>query len=102
MNTNKETHKVIKLDKDDYEILKSVLKKYPHKFYAYGSRVKGKARRYSDLDIYCRDKMDNEDIFNLQEDLEDSDIAIKVDVLDPSMCSEEFRKLIMQDLVEIK
>ena len=46
--------------------------------------------------------MDNEDIFNLQEDLEDSDIAIKVDVLDPSMCSDEFRKLIMQDLVEIK
>ena len=91
----------IELDKEDYKILKEVLSKYPYRFYAYGSRVKGKARKYSDLDIYCKEEMEGEDMFNLKWDLEDSDIAIKVDVLDPSVCSEEFRELIKEDLVEI-
>jgi hypothetical protein len=35
-------------------------------------------------------------------DLEDSDITIKVDVLDVDSCSSEFREIIEQDLVEIR
>ncbi|MBY0580689.1 MAG: nucleotidyltransferase domain-containing protein [Rickettsiales bacterium] len=102
MDTNKAIHKAIEIDTEDYKILKNVLEKYPYKFYAYGSRVKGKARRYSDLDIYSMEKMEGNDLINLKWDLEDSDITIKVDVIDPSRCSEEFKELIKEDLVEIK
>ena len=102
MNSNIKGEKGIDLDQEDYEILMRVLKKYPYKFYAYGSRVKGKARKYSDLDIYCNEKMEDVDMMNLKWDLEESDITIKVDALDPSVCSEEFRELIKEDLVEIK
>ncbi len=102
INTNRKVQKVIDLDQEDYEILIRVLRKYPYKFYAYGSRVKGKARKYSDLDIYCKERMEDEDMMNLKWDLEESDITIKVDVLDPGVCSEEFRELIKEDLVEIK
>ena len=101
-NNDKKINKLIELNKEDYKILMRVLKKYPYKFYAYGSRVKGKARKYSDLDIYCNEKMEDVDMMNLKWDLEESDITIKVDVLDPSVCSEEFRELIKEDLVEIK
>ncbi|WP_323733446.1 nucleotidyltransferase family protein [Candidatus Bandiella euplotis] len=102
MNSSREAQKEIELGQEDYEILMRVLKKYPYKFYAYGSRVKGKARKYSDLDIYCKERMEDEDMMNLKWDLEESDITIKVDVLHPSICSEEFRELIKEDLVEIK
>ena len=46
--------------------------------------------------------MEDEDMMNLKWDLEESDITIKVDVLDSGVCSEEFRELIKEDLVEIK
>jgi predicted nucleotidyltransferase len=101
MSLSKSENKGIEIDAEDYEILKSVLKKYPYKFYAYGSRVKCKARRYSDLDIYCEDKMGDEDMMNLKWDLEESDMTIKVDVIDASICSKEFVKMIKEDLVEI-
>lgn len=92
----------IKIDKEDFKILKQVLKKHPYKFYVYGSRVQGKSKIHSDIDLYCKDKMKEEDMMNLKWDLEESDISIKVDIIDAHSCSEEFRKLIKQDLVEIK
>ena len=95
-------NKLIELGVEDYNILKEVLERYPYKFYAYGSRVKGESKRYSDLDIFCKEKMKENDLINLKWDLEDSDITIKVDVIDPGRCSEEFRELIKEDLVEIK
>ena len=96
------TFKKIQIDKSDFTILKEVLLKYPYKFYAYGSRVSGNAKRYSDLDIYCKETMKEMDLIELKMDLEDSDITIKVDVLDVDSCSSEFREIIEQDLVEIR
>ena len=92
----------IQIEDSDFKILKGVLKKYPYKFYAYGSRVKGKARKYSDLDIYCKEKMKEMDLIELKMELEDSNITIKVDVLDVDSCTSEFREIIEKELVEIK
>jgi len=91
----------IELDADDYKILMSILSKYSYKFYAYGSRVKDHSRRYSDLDIFCKTKMDSRDMFNLKSDLEDSNITIKVDILDVASCSKKFQETIAEDLVLI-
>ena len=59
-------------------------------------------RKYSDLDIYCKEKMKRMDLIELKMELEDSNIIIKVDVLDIDSCSSEFREIIEQDLVEIR
>lgn len=96
------TFKKIQIEDSDFIILKEILLKYPYKFYAYGSRVNGNSKRYSDLDIYCKEKMKEMDLIKLKMDLEDSNITIKVDVLDVDSCTSEFRKLIIKDLVEIK
>ena len=42
---------MIQIETQDYQILQKILSKYPYKFYAYGSRVKGTARKFSDLDL---------------------------------------------------
>ena len=42
---------MLQIEKRHFEILQSILNKYPYYFYAYGSRVKGTARKFSDLDI---------------------------------------------------
>jgi predicted nucleotidyltransferase len=89
------------LTESDYEILIGILKNYPYRFYIYGSRVVGRARRYSDIDIYSSDKMKKGDLCNLSFDLEESDLTIKADVNDASSCSGEFKERIKNDLLEI-
>lgn len=94
-------NKIINIEKSDHELLKNILKKYKYKFYAYGSRVKNNSRRYSDLDLFCKKKISNVDMIDLIADLEESDITIKIDVVDIDSCSQKFYNLIIQDLVEI-
>ncbi|CAG8852651.1 40015_t:CDS:1, partial [Gigaspora margarita] len=45
-----------------HEILKKILSKYPYQFYAYGSRVKGTARKFSDLDLCYQEQIPTRDI----------------------------------------
>jgi len=95
-------NKSIQIEESDYKILMDILKRYPYKFYIYGSRAKGNARRYSDIDIFCKEKMKEGDLTNLEMDLDESDLTIKIDVLDADHCSLEFREAIKKDLIEIK
>jgi predicted nucleotidyltransferase len=92
-----------KIDLSDWDrkILYGILSKYPCTFYAYGSRVKGCARKYSDLDLCYFDKISSDDLMEIKWALEDSDITIKVSVVPVSQFSESFFKSIKEDLVEI-
>ena len=47
--------KKLEIDESDYQILTQILSKYPYHLHAYGSRVKGTARKYSDLDLCYRE-----------------------------------------------
>ena len=42
---------MLQLEVRHQQIVEEILNKYPYSFYAYGSRVKGKAEKYSDLDL---------------------------------------------------
>ncbi len=91
------------LEEIDFILLKSILQRYPCTFYAYGSRVKGNYRKFSDLDICVMEVIDDEELEHLRQDLEESDLPIKVDVkrwlID---MNEDFRNLIKQDLTRIE
>lgn len=91
----------IDLSEWDRAILVSILKKYPYKFYAYGSRVKGYARQYSDLDLCYFDNISSEELMHIKWALEDSNLTIKVSVVPVSEFSESFFKSIEDDFVEI-
>ncbi|MCC8377731.1 MAG: nucleotidyltransferase domain-containing protein [Rickettsia endosymbiont of Graphium doson] len=91
---------MVQIKKQDLLILRSILKKYPYKFYAYGSRVKGKAKKFSDLDLWIMDNINYEVLFEIKEALDESDMSIHIDIKRWNIdMNEDFRSLIKNDLV---
>lgn len=64
---------------------------------AFGSRVGGTPKAYSDLDLALVGpaKLDTVVMESLREAFEESDIPFRVDILDWHAISEEFRKVIL-------
>ena len=91
----------VDISKDDQKILMRVLKEFPYAFYAYGSRVKGYARRFSDLDICYYDKIPGDILTDIKAKLEDSDIEIKVDIVAIKDLKKNFFNIIEKDLVRV-
>lgn len=74
------------------------------KVYVFGSRVKGKCKQYSDLDLALKNdinKIDDRIISNLKYAFEESLIPIKVDILDFNNITDTFKNFIEKDLVEL-
>ena len=72
--------------------------------WAFGSRAKYVAKPYSDLDLalITRQPMTLEQLANISEAFENSDLPIRVDVVDWAATSEAFRKIIAQDRVLVQ
>lgn len=64
---------------------------------AFGSRVTGKARRFSDLDlsIHALEPLDWRTLARLREAFEASDLDICVDVVDWAQASDSFRQAVL-------
>jgi len=93
---------MLQIEARHLEIINSILSKYPYTFYAYGSRVKGKAKKYSDLDLCYREEIPWNVLSHIQEDLEESNLPFKVDLVFWELMGSEFQELIKDDLVPIK
>ncbi len=65
---------------------------------AFGSRYKWTAKDYSDLDLVVvgNKKLDKKIIYDLQESFSESELPIRVDVLDWHAISDEFKQIINQ------
>ncbi len=80
----------------------SILRHYPaYRYYAYGSRAKGAAARFSDLDICVKGGMMLGEKVHLLEAFENSNLPYKVDVTLWEDCDDVFKNLIESDLVPI-
>jgi uncharacterized protein len=66
---------------------------------AFGSRVNGKSKAYSDLDLAVAGsgKLRDDVLRRLKEAFEESDLPFRVDVLDWHLTSPEFQKVIERD-----
>ncbi len=71
--------------------------------FAFGSRVSGRAKRFSDLDLMINapGALPWRTLSDLRESFEASDLPITVDVVDWHTCSEPFRRLVGAQLVRI-
>jgi predicted nucleotidyltransferase len=71
---------------------------------AFGSRVKGTARRYSDLDlaVIAATPLPLSVRGALQEDFSESDLPFRVDVLDWATTNQAFRRIIEKDSVIVQ
>ncbi len=90
----------------DLNVVCGILKIYASDYavWAFGSRVKGKAKKYSDLDlaIMTQQSLSFSKMAILKEAFDESDLPIRVDVVDWAETSETFRKIIEQDKVVIQ
>lgn len=89
-----------------WDIVQRILRKHVprHEVWAFGSRVKGKAKPYSDLDlaIITDEPLPLKSYANLTEDLSESDLPWKVDVVDWATTGESFRGIIERDRVVVQ
>ncbi len=93
---------MIHMEERHWKIVQDILKKYPYTFYAYGSRVKGNPKRFSDLDLCFMDYIPGNIQGYIDEDFEESDLPFKVDVIDWNLMSPEFQNLIKKDLLLVQ
>lgn len=73
-----------------------------YKLYLFGSRAKGRARKYSDIDL----AVDSTELTDkIKSDLEiyfeDSTIPYEIDIVDLNKINEKFKNIISDDLTEI-
>jgi len=71
--------------------------------YVFGSRAKGTARKVSDLDlaIDAHRKLTLSEEIALKEAFDESDLPMKVDIVDLHSVSESFKEMIRPDLVPL-
>ena len=72
--------------------------------WAFGSRARGHAKPYSDLDlaVITATPLSLAQLVNLTHAFESSDMTIRVDVVDWSSISEAFRRIVSSDKVVIQ
>ena len=69
------------MSNQDKKILTQILSKYPYRFYAYGSRVKGTARKFSDLDLCYQEEIPSYVLIEIENELEESDLPFIVELV---------------------
>ena len=92
----------LQITKQDYQILHRILKGYPYHFYAYGSRAKGNARRFSDLDLCYQENIPSYKVVEIEGKLEESDLPFRVELVNWKNMRPVFQKMIKKDLVLIR
>ena len=95
----------IDICREDFQIVIGILKTYlpDASVYAFGSRARHCARRYSDLDlaVIAAQPLSLDQLAAIREAFTDSDLPWRVDVVDWLSASESFRAMVESDLVLI-
>lgn len=89
---------MIDLDPKYLLIVNNILKAYVPEceVRAFGSRVTGRAKKYSDLDIVIigKEAFDRKILYKLQDEFAESDLPFRVEILDWQVIPENFRRII--------
>ena len=72
---------MLQLETKHQKIVQKVLAKYPYRFYVYGSRAKGTARKYSDLDLCYQEDIPDAIAFQIEEEFKESDLPFMVELV---------------------
>lgn len=95
----------LKMDDEDFNVLKSILQKFVSdcEVRAFGSRVSGTSKPFSDLDLVIMTKspLSFTTLGGLMEALSESRLPFRVDVVDWSNLSSAFRALIHRNFLRL-
>ena len=95
---------MIDLEEKYINFIKSTVTKFLKNFdlYLFGSRVKGTARKYSDIDIaILSDELDENKRLKILFEFENSTLPYQVDIVDLKTVSDDFKALIENDLIKL-
>ena len=92
---------MLQLEERHQQIIQQILSEYPYTFYAYGSRVKGTARKFSDLDLCYLENIPDAVAFRIEEEFKESDLPFFVELVAWKDMKKSFRELISRDLMVI-
>jgi len=99
-------HNILEIKPEELKLVKEILKHYLPgiKVQAFGSRTNNTAKLYSDLDlaVMTEQPLTLAQGAKLTEAFEESDLPFKVDIIDWSTISDNFRKLIQPSLMKIE
>ena len=87
------------MEKRHANIVEEILKPYPYAFYAFGSRVKGTSRKFSDLDLCYIVDIPFRDLRRITQEFEDSTLPFKVDIINYSRCTKSFQEHLKNELI---
>ena len=96
----------LQLTADELSIVQHILQTIvPHyEVWVFGSRAKGTAKPYSDLDlaVITAEPLDLQTHADLVDAFSESDLPWKVDIVDWATTSDNFRKIILQKYLVIQ
>jgi len=91
---------------EDWSVVSGILARLvpTYDIWAFGSRVTGKAKQYSDLDlVVISDKpLSFADYATLKEAFDESDLPYRVDIVDWAAATSSFREIIQKNKVIIQ
>jgi uncharacterized protein len=92
--------KRIDLTKDELKVILKILENRQDAV-VFGSRTKGKSKKFSDLDICLKDSIKGSEYELLKEAFEESNLPFKVDLIEYDMISPFFKDLIDKEGIKI-
>jgi nucleotidyltransferase substrate binding protein (TIGR01987 family) len=90
------------LEPEDWKVFSDLVADIPCKIYAFGSRVKGTHKKFSDIDLYLVGKISDEELIQLKQRFEESTLPMKVEIKRQGEVSDSFLERIKDDLFLIK
>ena len=91
--------KKVDLTKEEFCIIKDILKDISE-VYLFGSRVTGKSKKFSDLDVCLKKDISDYDYEILKEKFENSDLPFKIDLVEYKRASDSFKKIIDSESIK--
>ncbi len=90
-------------EKEIKNIIFQFLDPKEYQVFIFGSRVTGKAQKYSDYDVGIRGKksLPSKIKVLIEEALEESDLPYKVDIIDFSLVSPNFKKVALSKIKKL-
>ena len=92
---------MVNLEAKQLAIVKSILNHYipTAEIWIFGSRITDNYKPYSDLDLIIKhcDSLDKKTLFKLMDAFEESDLIIKIDLLDWQTTSPEFHQVVLKN-----
>lgn len=89
------------LSADQLKKVKDTLRRFPYRFFLFGSRARGQPKRFSDLDIFSPDTVPRAVVAEIRESFDNSDLPFKVDIVLAEDCPNEFLAEIKSSLIPL-